>query len=432
MADLLRLLAIFIVFFLPATLFGQDFDIYVSDAGNFDNPPWQILKFDQNGENPEVFINQNLAWPQDILFLEGSNTVLVSNFNTNRISRYNAETGAFIDEFATDIAAPTRMKIGADGLLYVLQWKGNGKVRRYQLDGTYLGEFTSVGVPQSIGLDWDSAGNLYVSSYNGDSVRKFDSAGADLGMFINTNLLGPTNIWFDTNHDLLVSDYDGGAIKRFDSTGAYLGNYIQGVGQTEGFAYLPNGNLLIGNGATSAVKMYDGSGVFIRDLIASGAGNLKTPNAVVIRTRGSGFQINSGLNDAWSNRDTRGQGFFVNVFPNIGKIFLGWFTYDTERPQASVPSMLGEPGHRWLTAFGDYSGNGAVLDIEFTQGGIFDAAIPAPTQGPDGTITLEFSSCTEATVTYDITSVNRQGVIPIRRIALDNVALCESLAAQAR
>ncbi len=47
---------------------GQDFDIYVSDAGNFNNPPWQILKFDQNGEHPEVFIQQNLAWPQDILF----------------------------------------------------------------------------------------------------------------------------------------------------------------------------------------------------------------------------------------------------------------------------------------------------------------------------------------------------------------------------
>ena len=28
---------------------AQDFDLYVSDAPNFGMPPWQILKYDQNG-----------------------------------------------------------------------------------------------------------------------------------------------------------------------------------------------------------------------------------------------------------------------------------------------------------------------------------------------------------------------------------------------
>ncbi len=69
------------------------------------------------------------------------------------------------------------MKIGADSLLYVLQWSGNGKVRRYELDGTFVDDFTSVGVTQSIGIDWDNDGNLYVSSYGGDNVRKFDTNG---------------------------------------------------------------------------------------------------------------------------------------------------------------------------------------------------------------------------------------------------------------
>ncbi len=150
-------------------------------------------------------------------------------------------------------------------------------------------DFTSVGVSNSIGMDWDSAGNMYVSSYTLRQVRKFDASGADAGLFINTNLVGPTNIWFDSNGDLLVLDFDGGAVKRFDSSGVYQGIFIQGLGQTEGYAYLPNGNLLIGNGATSAVKMYDPNGMFIRDLVPSRAGNLKTPNAVVIRTRDPGF-----------------------------------------------------------------------------------------------------------------------------------------------
>ena len=143
-----------------------------------------------------------------------------------------------------------------------------------------------------------------------------------------------------------------------------------------------------------------------------------------------GIQINAGLNDAWYNPATDGQGFFINVFPDSKQMFLAWFTYDTERPDGSVVANLGDPGHRWLTAFGPYIGNTAVLDIEMTQGGVFDSASPAPSQDLDGTINVEFSDCNAATVTYDIPSVDRQGVVPVTRIALDNVPACQSLAAQ--
>ena len=119
----------------PFSIFAQDFEIYVSDAGNFNNPPWQILKFDQNGQNGEVFISENLAWPQDIVFLEDKNEVLISNLNTGRITRYNSETGAYMSNFATGLGGPTRMKIGDDDLLYVLQWTGDGLVKRYSLEG---------------------------------------------------------------------------------------------------------------------------------------------------------------------------------------------------------------------------------------------------------------------------------------------------------
>ncbi len=263
--------------------FSQAYDIYVSDAGNFNNPPWQILKYDSNGENATTFISSNLNWPQDILFLEDSSIVLISNLGTNNISRYHATTGAYINDFATGISGPTRFKVGRDGLLYVLQWSGNGSVKRYQMDGTYVDDFTSIGVPQSIGMDWDSGGNLYVSSYNGDLVRKFDTAGNDLGIFINSNLVGPTNIWFDTNGDLLVTDYDGTAVKRFDSTGTFLGNFMTGLNNAEGVVILPNGNYLIGNGGSSSVKEFDGSGTYIRDIIPSGLGGLLKPNAIVLR-----------------------------------------------------------------------------------------------------------------------------------------------------
>ena len=128
--------------------------------------------------------------------------VLISNLSSGNINRHNINSGQFIDSFATNIGGPTRIKIGPDGLLYVLQWTGDGLVQRYQLDGTFVDNFTSVGVFQSIGLDWDNEGNLYVSSYNNGangSVRKFDPEGNDLGLLIDTGLQGPTDIWFDNS-----------------------------------------------------------------------------------------------------------------------------------------------------------------------------------------------------------------------------------------
>jgi hypothetical protein len=402
----------------------QEYEIYVSDAGNFQNPPWRILKFDQSGGNPQVFTNQALAWPQDILFLEDQGIVLISNLNSGNINRHDAETGAFINTFAGGINGPTRMKIGPDGLIYVLQWNNNAPVRRYQTNGTFVDNFTSQGVNQAIGLDWDAAGDLYVSSFNGTFVRRFGPDGSDKGLFVDTNLVGPTNIWFGENGDLFVIDYSGGAVRRYDSNGNFILDFILGLVNPEGVDFFPNGDILIGNGGNGSVRQYTSNGTLLGDRIAPGSGGLMTPNAVVVRSR---FYINAGLNDAWFNAATPGQGFFVTVFPDQKTMFLAWFTFDTERPDPSVMAILGDPGARWRTAYGPYDGDTAELDIELTSGGIFDSALPSPVQQPDGTITVKWSDCENALLSFDIPSASVEGDIPITRIALDNVERCEEL-----
>ncbi len=141
-----------------------------------------------------------------------------------------------------------------------------------------------------------------------------------------------------------------------------------------------------------------------------------------------GFSINAGLNDAWFDNATPGQGFFISVFPDIEMMFLAWFTYDSERPEPGVEAILGEPGHRWLTAFGPYTGNVAELDVELTFGGTFSSGIPAPEQDPTyGEILIEFEDCSNASVSYDLPGPALSGVIDIQRIANDNVAGCEAL-----
>jgi hypothetical protein len=111
----------------------------------------------------------------------------------------------------------------------------------------------------------------------------------------------------------------------------------------------------------------------------------------------------------------------------MGKIhaFVG-----LRHPPVDAEADLGDPGHRWLTAVGPIVGNQAIMEIEMTSGGLFDAAaeiIRTDPPGSDGTIVLTFDSCNSGTVEYDITSINRQGTVPIQRVAGDIIALCEAL-----
>lgn len=139
-----------------------------------------------------------------------------------------------------------------------------------------------------------------------------------------------------------------------------------------------------------------------------------------------GFGINPGMNDAWYNANTPGQGFLITVLPDKETVFLAWFTYDVERPADDVEAQLGEPGHRWLTAQGSYSGTTATLEISVTSGGVFDSRLPAPgAPVADGTMTIRWKSCNSATISYEIDSLNLVGEIPIERVADDNIALCE-------
>jgi YVTN family beta-propeller protein len=139
----------------------------------------------------------------------------------------------------------------------------------------------------------------------------------------------------------------------------------------------------------------------------------------------SGFVINAGLNDAWLEVGKAGQGFIIIVYEDIRQVFLAWFTYDTERPDEDV-AMLGESGHRWLTAQGPFEGNRAELEIILTQGGVFASGNPAVTNSSYGSLVLEFNGCNSGTVTYHVPDPGREGVIPIERIVGDNVARCEA------
>lgn len=404
-----RIVFVLLTFAWSVCAFAQTVEFYAVDVGPNRAAPWQVVKYDGNGQSPQVFIDAQLNRPQDILFLEDQGVALVSNLGGQRITRHNATTGEYIDDFASIPGQPTRIKIGPDGLLYVLQWQGQLPVLRYQLDGTLVDEFTSVGVSQSIGMDWDSAGNLYVASFDGPNVRRFDNQGNDMGLFATERLQGPTNIWFDDNGNLVVVDWTGRAIRRYDAEGNFVATFVSGLNEPEGIEFLDNGNFLIGNGGTSSVREYQPDGTFVGDFVTPGLGGLEKPNALRFRTLEDPFGINFGLTGGWFNAETGGQGIMIEIISGSSQLFLTWFTYE------AAAGKIGSPDHRWLSGLGTYDGNRVEIDLQVTSGGLFDDPIDVERTAPGtiGSVVLEFQSCTQGTMTYDIADAAAVGLTKV-------------------
>ncbi len=122
-----------------------------------------------------------------------------------------------------------------------------------------------------------------------------------------------------------------------------------------------------------------------------------------------------GLTGSWYEPATRGQGFEVEVFPDLsapgtGFVFVSWFTYDTVVGAAER--------QRWYTLSGQVvTGQpSAALTIRQNTGGNFNAP-PITTGQPVGTATLTFDTCTSGQLSYSFTDgTGRTGNIPLTRL----------------
>ncbi len=130
--------------------------------------------------------------------------------------------------------------------------------------------------------------------------------------------------------------------------------------------------------------------------------------------------INAGMDGAWFNSDTSGQGFFIDSHPDPegdNFIFVSWFTYGDDTAS----------GQRWLTAQGGFEGSTATIDVHETTGGSFDDP-QAPDTVKEGTMTIDFTDCNNATLSYSLTDDVLEGDIALTRVVSGGQALCEELA----
>lgn len=82
---------------------------------------------------------------------------------------------------------------------------------------------------------------------------------------------------------------------------------------------------------------------------------------------------------------------------------------------------------RWLTAQGDFAGSTAEIDVYETTGGSFDDS-QAVDIGKVGTMTFDFTDCSNAQLSYTLTDDELAGDMAISRLIPGGQALCEELA----
>jgi len=277
--------------------------------------------------------------------------LLVASFNTDSILRYDDQTGAFIDAFASggDLVQPEYMTIGPNGNLYVNS--GGGAILQYDgVTGNPFGVFVGPG-SIAYGLDFGPDGNLCVAKRGGPAgisfIWKFDGqTGEGLGFcgtmnhefhafdltfrpdgFLyastGTTLVSvlPTHIMrFDAQTggfwvDIFIFSADtfnrfifgpddnlylsaGDQVDRYDGvTGQLVDTFASGSGlsSANGMAFGPDGNLYVSSNGTGNILRFDGqTGVFI-DVFAGGGG-LDGPTALVFTNQTAGCGIPGDVN----------------------------------------------------------------------------------------------------------------------------------------
>ena len=147
--------------------------------------------------------------------------------------------------------------------------------------------------------------------------------------------------------------------------------------------------------------------------------------------------VNLNLVDGnWVNPDpdfaNSRQGLMFDFGPSLNRLFIAWFTYTSMpmMPPDDAPMDIGSQDQRWFTALLDIDGNVATGTMRFSAGGEFDAPAPAFLETREvGTISIEFTACDQATVTYsfDQPSLSREfEIIPLEKAVNPDGFSCET------
>lgn len=290
---------------------------------------------------------------------------------TEQVHRYRADDFSFI-------ASPISIEAGfgltgvtfAGDRVYVGGY-GASAVRRYGLDGTLQATVVTGGAGMrgfDNGLTIGPDGHLYVPAYSSHTVLRHDPAtgltatlvAAGSGGLRNTRgiLFRPDGATF-----LVTSEGSGQILEYRSDTGALVRELARGLARPTGLAFGPDGSLVVAT-HTGALRLDPGSGATRGTLVPAGSGGLAGPT-------------------------------FIAFVPK------------------SVPVDRSQIGSQfWISGAGRLEGRRVVVDALYSSTGpVFGAGYDpqAVVAKRWGRLTLEFTGCSTASMTWDSSGADSAG-----------------------
>lgn len=402
---------------------GPDGQLYVADFGqrlnNADGS--EVYRISTQGE-VSVFAT-GLAGPSGNEF-DSQGNLIQANIAGNRVDRIDPQ-GNVTTIAASGFASPVGVAIDAQDTIFVANC-GSSSLSR--IDGSAGVEIAS-GLPLSCpnGLTIDPDGNLYAANFNNGNIVKVTPEG-DVSIFATTPTSnfrpsgGNGHITFGNGRLYVVSNAAAQVVELSLEgeltllAGDGTRGHNDGPALESSFSS-PNGIALSADGRT----LYINEAESTQGITLNTATFPLNPSLVRSIELEDSLAINPGLNGAWFNPATVGQGLFFDIIPSQGVLFAAWFTYEAD-DGAVLPEGANE--RRWFTLQGPYEGGTANVDVLLACGGVFDDPT-AVTNTPVGSAVVTFHSCREATLSYELDS-GLAGTTPLERLTPDN--FCATLA----
>lgn len=168
---------------------------------------------------------------------------------------------------------------------------GDDSVRRYALDGTYLGDLVSPGaggLNDPLGMTVAEDGRVFVSGDLSGRVHIYDGqTGESIGSLDTFGLRGPAGLKIRDGL-LYVSDGRSGSVFRFNvETGDFVDRFISGLVVPEGLVWTADGSeIIVGDWWTNRLAVFDAqTGEFKRNIVTAGQG-LTRPLHIELGTNG--------------------------------------------------------------------------------------------------------------------------------------------------